>query len=169
VFWLVNLYSLLLYLEHNGDEPPKEASIIFLTYNILFFIQYFIPQNYQKTSWCLAVSRNWSYTFLCQFQANKVLHNNRLEQSKSQKNCQGTKSISVNWMKEVCTRTPVLLWVFFEGIQKVTKQQNAVQFPTGRHLRRLLSSNTNKMQLCNRIYYSKIGRASCRERVWIFV
>jgi len=137
VFWLVNLYSLLLYIEHNGDESPKEASFIFLTYNVLFFTKYFIPQTYQKISWCLAVSRNWSYTFLCQFQDNQGLHNNRLEQLKSQKNCQGTKPISVNWMKEVCTRTPALLWLFFKinnGIQKVTKQQNAVQFPTERHL-----------------------------------
>jgi len=26
VFWLVNLYSLFVYIEHNGDEPPKDPS-----------------------------------------------------------------------------------------------------------------------------------------------
>jgi hypothetical protein len=28
VFWLVNLYSLLVYIEHNGDESPKETNEI---------------------------------------------------------------------------------------------------------------------------------------------
>jgi hypothetical protein len=26
VFWLVNLYSLLVYIEHNEDESPKEVA-----------------------------------------------------------------------------------------------------------------------------------------------
>jgi len=35
MFWLVNLYSLLVYIEHNGDESPKDLpdriSVAFLS------------------------------------------------------------------------------------------------------------------------------------------
>ena len=29
VFWLVNLYSLFVYIEHNGDESPKDYLMLF--------------------------------------------------------------------------------------------------------------------------------------------
>jgi len=42
VFWLVNLYSLLVYIEHNGDESPKargEFQNFKLYINVHFFLQ----------------------------------------------------------------------------------------------------------------------------------
>jgi len=35
VFWLVNLYSLFVYLEHNGDESPKGRWFVKLKEDVL--------------------------------------------------------------------------------------------------------------------------------------
>ena len=54
VFWLVNLYSLFVYMEHKGDESPKDPS---------FWLEVAgkIVKGLSTNAWCLyAVDRKQS-------------------------------------------------------------------------------------------------------------
>jgi hypothetical protein len=52
VFWLVNLYSLFVYIEHNGDESPKDIVLQFCALCSLVQIMTMLPIAHKDSSFC---------------------------------------------------------------------------------------------------------------------